>query len=181
MVASTYGSLPRRARRRLVARALVRPAVTAGGLGLLYYRLPLGAARNAHTLVGFVLGLAALVVLIAWQARAITKAPYPRVRAIEALATTVAFFLFLFAAAYFLIARSQPDAFSEALSRTDALYLAVTILTSVGFGDIVARTDGTRVLVMVQMLGSLALLGAGARVLLAAVQTGLRKSRDRDD
>jgi hypothetical protein len=181
MVATRFRNLPRRVRRRLVARALVRTAVAAGGLGILYYSLPLGARWSRGTAVGFVVGLAVLVALIAWQARAIATAAYPRVRAIEALATTLAYFLFLFAAAYFLIANGRPDSFSEALSRTDALYLTVTVFTSVGFGDIVARTDGTRVLVMVQMLGSLAFLGAGARVLLTAVQEGLRKPPDQGD
>lgn len=160
---------------------MVRAAVTAGGLGILYYTLPLGAQWSRGTVVGFVVGLAAMVALVAWQARAIATDAYPRVRAIEALAASLAYFLFLFAAAYFVIARSQPDSFSEALSRTGALYLAVTIFTSVGFGDIVPLTDGTRVLVMVQMLGSLTVLGAGARVLLGAVQKGLRKPRDEGD
>jgi voltage-gated potassium channel len=160
---------------------MVRAAVTAGGLGILYYNLPLGAQWSRGTAVGLAVGLAAVVALIAWQARAIATAAYPRVRAIEALATTLAYFLFLFATAYFLIARSQPDSFSEPLSRTGALYLTVTVFTSVGFGDIVPRSDGTRVLVMVQMLGSIAFLGAGARVLLTAVQQGLRKPRDEDD
>jgi voltage-gated potassium channel len=181
MVAQPYEGLPRRVRRRLVARAFIRPAITAGGLVILYYQLPLASPWGRGTFLGFLVGLAVLVALVAWQARAIAKAPYPRVRAIEALALTVAFFLILFASMYFLAAKSQPDAFSEVLSRTDALYLAVTIFTSVGFGDIVARTDATRVMVMVQMLGSLALLGVGARVLLSAVQAGLRKTRDQGE
>jgi voltage-gated potassium channel len=173
-----YRDLPRRVRRRQMMRVMLRCAVTTGGLGILYYNLPLGAEWDRRTVVGFAVGLAAVVALIAWQARAIATADYPRVRAIEALATTAAYFLFLFAAAYFLIAHGEAESFSEPLSRTGALYLTVTVFTSVGFGDIVPRTDGTRVLVMVQMLGSLAFLGAGARVLLTAVQTGLSKPRD---
>jgi hypothetical protein len=35
-------------------------------------------------------------------------------------------------------------------------------------------------MVMIQMLGSLAFLGVGARVLLTAVQTSLSKARDQD-
>ncbi len=162
-------------------RALARSAVATVGLGILYYNLPLGAQWSRGTVVGFAVGLVAVVALIAWQARAIATAAYPRMRAIEALATTLAYFLFLFAVAYYLIAHGQPDTFSEPMSRTGALYLTVTVFTSVGFGDIVPRTDGTRILVMVQMLGSLAFLGAGARVLLTAVQTGLRKPPDQGD
>ena len=71
--------------------------------------------------------------------------------------------------------------YSEPLSRTDALYFAVTIFTSVGFGDIVARSQPARVIVMIQMLGSLAFLGVGARVLVTAVQSSLNKARDQAD
>ncbi|WP_432936983.1 potassium channel family protein [Kribbella sp. CA-253562] len=180
MVAPANQELPRRVRRRLMVTVLVRAAVTAGGLGILYYNLPLGAPWSGRTAAAFAVGCAAVIVLIAWQARAIATADHPRVRAVEALATTLAYFLFLFAAAYFLIANSRPESFSEPLSRTGALYLTVTVFTSVGFGDIVPRTDGTRTVVMVQMLGSLALLGAGARVLLSAVQRGLRTPGGRD-
>jgi hypothetical protein len=181
MAAPRYEDLPRRTRRRLLAMALLRPAVVAGGLGLIYYRLPLASAWGGRTVFGFFLGLVALVVLVAWQARAITHAPYPRLRGVEALATAVAYFLILFASTYFLAARSQVNAFSEPLSRTDALYFAVTIFTSVGFGDIVARSQPARVIVMIQMLGSLAFLGVGARVLVTAVQANLSKTRDRAD
>lgn len=178
MVATTYDDLPRRTRRRLLRRAVARPAVTTAGLTLLYYRLPLGAEWGGQTLAGFLIGLVVLVALIVWQARAIATARYPRMRAVEGLATTVGFFVYLFASAYFLAAQSQPATFSEDLTRTDALYLAVTIFTSVGFGDIVARSEGARVMVMVQMLGSLAFLGVGARVLLTAVQEGVRNAQN---
>lgn len=179
MAAPRYEDLPRRTRRRLLVMALLRPVVVAGGLGLIYYRLPLAAAWGGRTVLGFLLGLIALVILVAWQARAISHAPYPRLRGIEALATAVAYFLILFASTYFLAARSQPSAFSEPLTRTDALYFTVTVFTSVGFGDIVARSQPARVMVMIQMLGSLAFLGVGARVLVTAVQANLSKTRDR--
>lgn len=178
MPAQRYRSLPRRVRRRLMVRTIVRSGIAAGGLGILYYTLPLGAQWDQGTVIGFALGLVAIVALIAWQARAIATATYPRVRAVEALTTTLAYFIFLFAAAYYLIEDGQPGSFSEPMSRTGALYLTVTVFTSVGFGDIVPRTDGTRVLVMIQMLGSLAVLGAGARILLTAVQQGLQKPPD---
>ncbi len=181
MAGPRYEDLPRRTRRRLLVMALLRPAVVAGGLALIYYRLPLAAAWGGRTVLGFLLGLVALVILVAWQARAISNAPYPRLRGIEALATAVAYFLILFSSTYFLAARSAPGSFSEPLTRTDALYFTVTVFTSVGFGDITARSQPARVIVMIQMLGSLAFLGVGARVLVTAVQSSLNKARDRAD
>jgi voltage-gated potassium channel len=48
----------------------------------------------------------------------------------------------------------------------------VTVFATVGFGDITPKSEVARELVMVQMLGDLALLGIGARLLLTAVQRG---------
>jgi hypothetical protein len=177
----SYRSLPRRTRRRLLAWALLRPACTAAALTLLYYGLPLDKGWTRESVVGFAAGLVALVMLVAWQARAITKARYPRLRGIEALVSTLVFFLFLFALSYFAIGVSQPDSFSEPLTRTDSLYFTVTVFATVGFGDIVARSEGARLLVTVQMLAGLALVGLGVRVLLSAIQSGVRRAQDPSD
>ena len=53
---------------------------------------------------------------------------------------------------------------SESLSRTDALYFSVTIVTTVGFGDITAKTEVARLLVAAQMFGDLILLGLGLKL-----------------
>jgi Ion channel len=52
------------------------------------------------------------------------------------------------------------------------LYFAVTVFSTVGFGDITAKSETARVVLIVQMLADLAFLGAGVRVLLGAVQRG---------
>jgi hypothetical protein len=57
----------------------------------------------------------------------------------------------------------------------------VTVFSTVGFGDIVPRSEVARIVLMVQMLGDLALLGAGARILLGAVRRGLERRTDTGD
>jgi hypothetical protein len=74
--------------------------------------------------------------------------------------------------------RASAVAFTQRLTRTDALYFSVTVFSTVGFGDITARSEPARVVVIFQMLGDLALLGAGARVLLGAVQRGRDRRSD---
>ena len=70
------------------------------------------------------------------------------IRAIEALAATVPLFIVLFAATYFVMARSDPGNFNvQGLDRTDTLYFAVTIFSTVGFGDIVATSTNGRIVV----------------------------------
>ena len=89
-------------------------------------------------------------------------------------------YLLLFASTYFLMERASAANFTEPLTRTDALYFSVTVFTTVGFGDISAKSETARVVLIVQMLADLALLGAGARVLLGAVRRGQqRRSRYR--
>jgi hypothetical protein len=50
----------------------------------------------------------------------------------------------------------------------------VTVLSTVGFGDITPVTQAARALVMIQMIGDLFLVGIVAKVIVGAVQTGLR-------
>jgi voltage-gated potassium channel len=146
----------------------------------LYYVLPLDQRSKVATwlLVGFwVLALIAMTVLQVW---AIIRSPYPGARAVEALAVTIPLFLILFAAAYFMAARTSGN-FSEPLTRTDSLYFTVTVFTTVGFGDITAKSEGARVIVIAQMLADLIILGAVIRIILDAVQRGRERHRPESD
>jgi voltage-gated potassium channel len=122
-------------------------------------------------------GLCIFAALIAVQARAIARSPYPRLTAITALAVSVPMFVLSFSTVYFLMEHSQQRAFTEPMTRLDALYFTVTVLTTVGFGDIAARSELARAITTIQMAGDLLLIGLVVRVLLNAVQTGLA-SRD---
>jgi voltage-gated potassium channel len=57
----------------------------------------------------------------------------------------------------------------------------VTVFSTVGFGDIAPRSEPARVVLIVQMLGDLAVLGAGVRVLLGAVRRGRQRRTDTGD
>jgi voltage-gated potassium channel len=170
-----YDDLPAATRRRLILRALVRPVVTTTVLLLLYYLLPLGDRDKGPNVVVLLIELGLFSVLLVWQVRKISTDEHPRMRAIESLSLSVPLFLIAFAGVYYATAVSNPEAFSQSLNRTDALYFTVTVFASVGFGDITAVTQGARVLVIIQMVGDLILVGIVARVMLGAVQAGLRR------
>ena len=67
---------------------------------------------------------------------------------------------------------AAPNAFTQPLSRTDALYRTVTVFATVGFGDIAPVTQQARVLGTVQMVGDLLVLGVLLQVFLGAVKLG---------
>lgn len=159
--------------------ALVRPALIAAALLAAYYLLPLDQDSTALTSTVLVCGLLAVAGVFAWEVRTIVRSPYPRLRAVEALAATVVLFLVLFSCTYYLLERHQPGSYSEPLTRTDALYFTLTTFTTVGFGDITARSQVGRVVTMLQMAGGLVLFGVAARVLAAAVEAGLRRKGER--
>ncbi|MGY4766310.1 potassium channel family protein [Kribbella sp. CWNU-51] len=137
-----------------------------------YFLLPMSHLNGSLTAI-LVGGLAVVAILLVWQIRQIASSPYPRLRALGALATSVPLFLVVFATTYFLLGRSQPSNFSESLNRLDALYFTVTVFATVGFGDIVGVSSAARTIVTVQMIGDLVIVGLVARTLLGAVQHNL--------
>ncbi|GAA2617077.1 MULTISPECIES: potassium channel family protein [Streptomyces] len=154
---------------------LLRSVLAVALLTGLYYVVPLEGGFGITTVLTLALGLVVFGLLTAWQITAIAHAPYPRMRALEALATGVPLFLVLFSATYYLLAAQDPASFSEPLSRTDALYFTITTFATVGFGDIVATTQGGRVLVTFQMVADLILIGIIAKALVGAVKIGMHR------
>ena len=150
-------SLPTAERRRLVAIGLLRALATTIVVVAAYYLLPLDNLAGISLGVALAVGLLALTAVVAYQVRAIIRHPHSAVRAIEALAATVPVFLVLFAATYFMMEQSNPGNFNiDSLTRTDSLYFTVTVLATVGFGDISAASQAARVAVMAQMILDLA-------------------------
>ena len=167
-----YG-VPAARRRRLIGFGLLRASAATSALVAAYYLLPLGSQAGVPVAVSFAVGLLMFAAMAAYQLRAIIKARYPAIRAVEALAATAPLFLLLFAATYFLMAQANLDNFNvHSLTRTDALYFTVTVFATVGFGDIVATSEAARLAVTMQMILDLGVLGLGIRVFLGAIQRG---------
>ena len=74
-----------------------------------------------------------------------------------------------FAVLYIVTATVAPEQFAGLANRTDALYFSVTIMGTVGFGDVHAAGTAARLMVTVQMLFNLIYLGTALRVLSAGI------------
>jgi voltage-gated potassium channel len=159
----------------MIVRGLSRALASTVALVALYYLLPLDHSTRWLAITMLVIGLVALIGLIAFQVRTIIVSPFPGLRAVEALATSIPLFLLLFASTYVVMGAIAANSFSQPMTRTDALYFTVTVFATVGFGDITAKTETARLLVTGQMIVDLIILGIGARVILGAVQRGRQR------
>ncbi|MHA6795526.1 potassium channel family protein [Pseudonocardia bannensis] len=159
-------------RRKLIGWALARSLSSTTALVVVYYLLPLDETATVTTLVQLLIGLIVVGAFGVWQVRSIVRASYPGLRAVETLATAVPLYLLLFAAAYYLLAQTEPSSFTQPLTRTDTLYFTVTVFATVGFGDIAPASQVARVVTTFQMVANLVVVGLLLRAVLGAVQAG---------
>jgi len=145
-----------------VVRSLLRAAGSTAALVALYYLLPLDHSAHWAAVTMLSVGLAALVTLIAFQVRWIIASPFPGLRALEALATSVPLFLLLFASAYVVMGAFAARNFCQPMNHTNALYFTV-------------KTEAARLVVTGQMIVDLIIIGLGARVILGAVTRGRQR------
>ena len=163
---------PRPARScRLLLRALASSAV----LVTVYYLLPLNHSSRWLAITMLVIGLVLLTGLVAVQVRWVATSRYPKLRAIEALATSVPLFLLLFASTYVVTAAIAVGSFSQPMTHTNALYFTVTVFATVGFGDITAKTEAARLVVTGQMITDLIIIGVGVKVIAGAITRGRQR------
>lgn len=167
--------------RRLLIRATARGILAASVLVALYYTLPLDLEGSTSAAVKLLIGFVAFCAVMVWQLRAISDSRNPGLRALQGMFLVLPLFLLLFASTYFVMGRSDEATFTAPLTRTDALYFTVTIFSTVGFGDISARSEPARLVVTVQMILDLIILGLGVRLILHAVQRGRDRLTDEED
>ena len=161
--------------RRAIVRAVLRAAGSTTALVAIYYLLPLDHTSRWADVTILAIGLVALIGLVVFQVRWILRSRFPGLRGVEALATSIPLFLLLFAATYVVLAAISAGNFSEPLTRTDALYFTVTVFSTVGFGDITAKTEAARLVVTGQMIADLVTLGLAVKVIVGAVKQGRQR------
>ena len=154
-------------RRHQVKLAMLRVVIGVALLLTLYWITPMKNQQGIHPFLVLLLMLAVFVVLIYFSVRRIMHGDLPQLKAVQVAILTVSFYLFSFAALYLSMSTLDPGYFSEPLSHVGAFYFAVTVASTVGFGDITAQNDMGRLVVTVQMLINIALIGVGVRAILA--------------
>jgi hypothetical protein len=151
----------------------VRSGAAIAALVVAYAVLPF---RGDRWWLGALIGLGVLMATIPYTLRriqAVLVSPRPIVEAAEALAVLLTMIIVGFAALYFAIDRLDGQ-FDGLATRVDAIYFTVTTLSTVGYGDITASSQGARVAVTFQMVFDVLFIGIAARVLVTAAGKGSR-------
>jgi voltage-gated potassium channel len=169
-----------RIERRHYALAGLRAAGEAALLVFIYFVIPINHHARSYVFVRISVGLALFVATLVYEVQAILKSPRPMLRAVVAMALVLPLFILVFAWTYLTMSLSSPFAFSQRLDRISALYFAVTVFSTVGFGDIVARTDPARLAVTIQMILDLAVVAVVVRLIFGAAR-GTIGQRDEPD
>jgi hypothetical protein len=165
--------LSRRETWMLGLRTFGQIAVSMAILGSMYFLVPTKDPGQGSDLPWLLLDLGLFAVVVAIQVPAIIHAKFPILRAAITLGVLVPFYLLVFARLYLSSSLSDSGAFNESLDLATALYFTVTVFATVGFGDIVAKSDSMRMVVTAQMLINLVVVGAFIRVVVSAARRGV--------
>lgn len=151
---------------RVLVMTAVRPAVVLGLMLAVYSLVPLNGRLPIVSIAATaVVGLLVFGAVFVYQVRRIRRSARPTLTAVEALVLVYGTFLIQFAVLYVALSSTDAAAFSEELNRVAGLYLSITVLSTVGFGDITAASDLARLLVSFQMIADLVLIGTAVRIL----------------
>jgi hypothetical protein len=144
----------------------------------LYMWLPAPSGDDPPWGVFVAIVVISLVYIVAgvWSLFRIQKSRHPARTGITLLALMITAIIVIFSLAYLSLSVDNPANFNVPLDKISALYFTMTILTTVGFGDIHAQTHPAMIAVMVQMVISLTLITTLAKVL---TETSKRVMRQR--
>ncbi|MEW2383903.1 ion channel [Micromonospora sp. NPDC047707] len=121
-----------------------------------------------------------LVASIAWlvtrqvrrQLRVDESAAGREVPSLLKLAVALVAGILAFALADFVIARSLPGQFANLETRIDALYFALTTLTTIGYGDVYPHGQLARAAVCAQMVFSIGVIATGVSIVVRRLVPG---------
>lgn len=135
-----------------------------------YFRLPptdVSLSNAGDALLLAVAAMALLVVLFAVSMRRIPTRRAPLIRAVSVLLILLSTFVVFFAYFYLSLETLRPGEVPGIVTHLDALYFTVTMLATVGFGDIAPAGQLARTVATLQMLFNLVFLGFLVRTMIS--------------
>jgi len=170
-----WSQLSRQQQRAVVAGAVIRLLLALSALIVFYIVAPVDSESSATVLATMVAAVVVFGVVLGWQVRALTHSAYPFLRVVHTMSMALGVFIVGFATVYLAMSVANPATFTEPLNKISAVYFTVTVLATVGFGDLAATTDAARLVVTAQMLLGLTFIAVVARFLVGYTEQRTRK------
>lgn len=142
-------------RRRAIRRAIIRTVLLLAAFTAVFLLVPWKGLHIGDTLLitaVFLIGLAGAAALIVWQVLAYRDAQMSGAARLQGLLVALYVAVLFFALSYYLMAISNPEAIDGVETRLDALYFSLTIVSTVGFGDVHAVDQAARAVVSLQLV-----------------------------
>ncbi len=127
-----------------------------------YFSLPPAEVTFGDLLPTALLVLLAIGILLGGYVRglrSITRARYPLLRSFSMLTVVLGAFIVVFSYVYLSMATRNPESLPGLQTHLDGLYFTVTMLSTVGFGDISPTSQPARAVATAQMMFNLVFLG----------------------
>lgn len=161
--------IARKPTKKEIVRELVSTFLrTAGLILLISFILSRTPKEQNFQSVGVIVGMfvvaAIYIMFFLRSVRAVQKSKFPNIRAGEAMLSSGILLLAIFASIYSGMSLQDSEAFTEALTPFSSMYFSLTILATVGFGDIAPVTVPARSVAMAQMVLDLVFIGVLVRV-----------------
>jgi hypothetical protein len=132
---------------------------------LLYFVIPLDKEFGRLLAVALVvLTAASLIPISIRQAQLVLRSEDPLFDAMRCIVSALVLLVISFSSAYFVLGTSYDHEIAGLETKLDAIYFTVTILATVGFGDITADGQLARGIVTGQMVVNFAVLAVALRV-----------------
>jgi hypothetical protein len=164
-LAQTPLHAPGIAHAHIPTRKLVLTALTALVPLAVFFVIPLDdRLGKVLAVVLVVAAAAALLPLSIRQARLVLRSEQPLFDATRCIVSGLVFLITAFSVAYYVLGTAYEHQINGIETKLDALYFTVTILATVGFGDITATGQVGRGVVTAQMIVNLAVLAVALRV-----------------
>jgi len=145
-----------------------------------FFLLPLNTGGLGWRLLLYGLGILLVVGVVFRQVGRHLEGADNAVR-VDSLILALVLSSLLFALSYAAISAAEPGQIDGLSSRLDALYFSITIVATVGFGDIHAAGELARGFVTMQMVFNLVIIAAAVPVLTRSMAARRRRSsRDGD-
>lgn len=158
--------------------ALLSALRTVLGLFFIFWLLSLvpeeSDPRVSIPLVLLLIGAVIYAVVLRLQFKRVVNSKRPGLVAAESLILSAGLFIAIFSAIYVILEGDNPGSFSQPIDHFTAAYFTLTVLATVGFGDITAVSDTARLIVMAQMALGLGFLAVIIKVFTSAAQRAIQ-------